>query len=104
MILLSAKLYRVYHRKQKNYKYSKIRVIRIIRVNPLFRQYSTTPLESSPQQAWPTADEKEDGNGNGIMNRRPLKGNLQESPRRPLKRTRQKQLRQGVRVCRRKHT
>ena len=49
-------------------------------------------------------DEKEDGNGNGIMNRRPLKGNLQESPRRTLKRTRQKQLRQGVRVCRRKHT
>ena len=39
-----------------------------------------------------------------FMNRRPLKGNLQESPRRPLKRTRQKQLRQGVRVCRRKHT
>ena len=49
-------------------------------------------------------DEKDDGNGNGIMHRRPLKGNLQESPRRHLKHNRQKQLRQGVRVCRRKHT
>ena len=38
------------------------------------------------------------------MNRRPLKGNLQESPRRPLKRSFQKQLRQGVRICLRKHT
>ena len=38
------------------------------------------------------------------VNRRPLKGNLQESPRRTLKRSFQKQLRQGVRVCRRKHT
>ena len=38
------------------------------------------------------------------MNHRPLKGNLQESPRRPLKRSFQKQLRQAVRVCRRKHT
>ena len=52
----------------------------------------------------PLFDAKENNNGNGIMHRRPLKGNLQESPRRPLKRTRQKQLRQGVRVCRRKHT
>ena len=39
-----------------------------------------------------------------LMHRRPLKGNLQESPRRHLKHNRQKQLRQGVRVCRRKHT
>ena len=88
----------------ENQRLLKIRVIRLIRVNPRFRQYSTTPLESSPRQAWPTTDEKEDGNGNGIMNRRPLKGNLQESRRRPLKRTRQKQLRQAVRICRRKHT
>ena len=88
----------------ENQRFLKIREIRVIRDNPRFRQYSTTPLESSPQQAWPTADEKEDGNGNGIMHRRPLKGNLQESPRRPLKRSFQKQLRQAVRVCRRKHT
>ena len=53
---------------------------------------------------FPLFDAKENNNGNGIMNRRPLKGNLQESPRRTLKRTRQKQLRQRVRVCRRKHT
>ena len=35
---------------------------------------------------FPLFDAKENNNGNGIMNRRPLKGNLQESPRRPLKR------------------
>ena len=79
--------------------------IRVIRVNPRFRQLQTAKSHNHINHSSDTGDLRAKGtHTRNFMHRRPLKGNLQESPRRPLKRTRQKQLRQGVRVCRRKHT
>ena len=108
MILLSAKLLEVYQ------KHRKITNSRAPRQHPKSaKSVSSATIRDSDNcrplnhinHSADTGDLRAKGKHTwNFMNRLPLKGNLQESPRRPLKRSFQKQLRQEVRVCRRKHT